>query len=43
MGASLDRDVKSREYGRFANMADPFGNGFDLIEFSRVGYDAVSR
>ena len=43
LGASLDRGVKSREYGRIANMADPFGNGFDLIEFSGSGYDAVSR
>ena len=43
LGASLDRDVKSCEYGRIANMADPFGNGFDLIEFSGAGYDAVSR
>jgi len=44
LGASLDREVKSREYGRIANMADPFGNGFDLIEFSGPdGYDGVSR
>lgn len=43
LGGSLDRDVKTREYGRIANMADPFGNGFDLIEFSAAGYDAVSR
>jgi predicted enzyme related to lactoylglutathione lyase len=43
LGASLDRDIKQREYGRIANMADPFGNGFDLIEFSGEGYDAVSR
>jgi predicted enzyme related to lactoylglutathione lyase len=43
MGASLDRNIKLREYGRIANMADPFGNGFDLIEFSGSGYDAVSR
>jgi predicted enzyme related to lactoylglutathione lyase len=43
MGASLDREIKLREYGRIANMADPFGNGFDLIEFSGSGYDAVSR
>jgi hypothetical protein len=35
--------IKLREYGRIANMADPFGNGFDLIEFSGSGYDAVSR
>lgn len=43
LGGSLDRGVKTREYGRIANMADPFGNGFDLIEFSGSGYDAVSR
>jgi len=42
-GGSLDRVINLREYGRFANMADPFGNGFDLIEFSGSGYDAVSR
>ena len=43
LGGSLDRDVKVREYGRIANMADPFGNGFDLVEFAGPGYDAVSR
>jgi predicted enzyme related to lactoylglutathione lyase len=43
VGGSLDREIKHREYGRIANMADPFGNGFDLIEFSGSGYDAVSR
>ena len=43
LGGSLDHDVKVREYGRIANMADPFGNGFDLIEFSGAGYDGVSR
>jgi predicted enzyme related to lactoylglutathione lyase len=42
-GAALDRDVKRREYGRIAHMADPFGNGFDLIEFSGLGYDEVKR
>jgi predicted enzyme related to lactoylglutathione lyase len=41
LGASLDRDITTCEYGRMANMADPFGNGFDLI--SGAGYDAVSR
>jgi predicted enzyme related to lactoylglutathione lyase len=43
LGATLDRDIQTREYGRMANMADPFGNGFDLIEFSGPGYDDVSR
>jgi hypothetical protein len=40
---SLDREVQIREYGRIANMGDPFGNGFDLIEFSGPGYDNVRR
>jgi predicted enzyme related to lactoylglutathione lyase len=43
LGGALDRPIESREYGRIANMADPFGNGFDLIEFSGPGYDNVSR
>jgi predicted enzyme related to lactoylglutathione lyase len=42
LGGSLDRPIGNREYGRIANMADPFGNGFDLIEFSGAGYDGVS-
>ncbi len=43
LGGTLDREIKTREYGRIANLADPFGNGFDLIEFSGAGYDNVSR
>jgi predicted enzyme related to lactoylglutathione lyase len=43
LGATLDREIQMREYGRMANMADPFGNGFDLIEFSGAGYDKVNR
>ena len=43
LGATLDRPVQDADYGRMANMADPFGNGFDLIEFFGSGYDAVSR
>jgi len=42
LGGSLDRAIQVREYGRMANMADPFGNGFDLIEFSGPGYDNLS-
>ena len=40
-GVTLDREIQIREYGHMANMADPFGNGFDLIEFSGPGYDDV--
>ena len=43
LGATLDRAIEQAEYGRMANLADPFGNGFDLIEFSGSGYDGVSR
>ena len=43
LAASLDRGIQIREYGRIANMADPFGNGFDLIEFLGPGYDDVKR
>ena len=43
LGATLDRPIQYRDYGRMANLADPFGNGFDLIEFSGVGYDSISR
>jgi hypothetical protein len=39
--ATLDRGIQIREYGRMANIADPFGNGFDLIEFLGWGYDDV--
>jgi len=42
-GGTLDRAIEVKEYGRIAYMADPFGNGFDLIEFSGPGYDLVRR
>lgn len=42
-GGSLKGEIKEREYGRIVNMADPFGNGFDLIEFSGDGYEGVDR
>lgn len=42
-GGTLSRPMKTREYGRIANMADPFGNGFDLIEFDGNAYEAVDR
>jgi predicted enzyme related to lactoylglutathione lyase len=43
LGAALDRPVQNCDYGRMANLADPFGNGIDLIEFSGAGYDGISR
>jgi len=40
-GATLERDIGEREYGRIAYLADPFGNGFDLIAFAPGGYDRL--
>jgi predicted enzyme related to lactoylglutathione lyase len=40
-GATLDAPVLERAWGRMANLADPFGNGFCLLEFKGKGYDAV--
>lgn len=31
-GATLERDIEVRSWNSIAYMADPFGNGFDLIE-----------
>ncbi|MCI0557260.1 MAG: hypothetical protein MN733_02105, partial [Nitrososphaera sp.] len=42
-GASLEGDIQVREWGRMANMADPFGNGFDLIELGPDGYEKLEN
>ena len=41
LGAKLERPVQDRRWGRMANMADPFGHGFDLLEFRGRGYDEL--
>jgi predicted enzyme related to lactoylglutathione lyase len=40
-GATLDQPVQVKAWGRMANLADPFGNGFCLLEFKGKGYDAL--
>jgi len=40
-GARLERDIVVRKWGRMANMSDPFGHGFCLLQFEGRGYDAV--
>jgi predicted enzyme related to lactoylglutathione lyase len=40
-GAVLVRALQERVWGRMANMVDPFGNPFDLIELARGGYDRI--
>jgi len=41
-GATLERDVTTRAYGQLALLADPFGNGFCLLEFTGRGYDEIA-
>jgi predicted enzyme related to lactoylglutathione lyase len=40
-GALLERGIEEQKWGRMANMADPFGHGFCLLEFRGRGYDEV--
>ena len=42
-GALIEGDVRTHKWGRIALMADPFGNGFCLIEFLGRGYDEISQ
>ena len=41
-GATLEADVATHPYGKLALMADPFGNGFCLLEFTGRGYDEIT-
>lgn len=40
-GAVQEGETLDLPYGRQAMFADPFGNGFCLIEFNARGYDAL--
>jgi predicted enzyme related to lactoylglutathione lyase len=41
-GAKVERDIEKKAWGRIAIFADPFGNGFCLLEFRGRGYDEVT-
>lgn len=41
-GATLERNVTTHAYGKLALLADPFGNGFCLLEFAGGGYDEIA-
>lgn len=41
LGATLERPISDRRWGRMASMADPFGHGIDLLEFKGRGYDEL--
>lgn len=40
-GATLERPIVSRKWGRMANLADPFGHGFCLLQFEGRGYGEI--
>lgn len=40
-GATLEVPIQTRRWGRIAQMADPFGHGFCLIQFLGRGYDEI--
>lgn len=41
-GATVEDPVSEHAYGRLALLADPFGNGFCLLQFAGRGYDAIT-
>jgi catechol 2,3-dioxygenase-like lactoylglutathione lyase family enzyme len=41
-GARVETSVESHPWGRIVGLADPWGNGFCLLEFSEAGYDAIA-
>lgn len=41
LGATLERPVAQRRWGRMASLADPFGHGIDLLQFQGRGYDEI--
>jgi predicted enzyme related to lactoylglutathione lyase len=41
-GATLDDPPTTHDWGRIAHLADPFGNGFCLIQFLGRGYDEIA-
>jgi predicted enzyme related to lactoylglutathione lyase len=40
-GAVLEMPVEDRAWGRIAGLADPFGHGLDLLQFTGRGYDEL--
>jgi predicted enzyme related to lactoylglutathione lyase len=41
-GALLEADLAEATWGSIAMFADPFGNGFCLVQFTARGYDAIA-
>lgn len=41
-GAQREGGIRSAPWGRLQRLADPFGHGLCLLEFSARGYDAIT-
>lgn len=41
-GATLEGAPRTRDWGRMALLADPFGHGFCLVQFIGRGYDEIA-
>ena len=42
-GANMEIDVRTHAWGRIAQLSDPFGNGFCLLQFTGRGYDEIAK
>jgi predicted enzyme related to lactoylglutathione lyase len=42
-GASVEEGITQKAWGSIALLADPFGNGFCLLQFAGRGYDEIAR
>ena len=42
-GASVESEIETHAWGRIALLADPFGNGFCLLQFTGRGYDEIAK
>ena len=42
-GARQETGIRSEAYGRIVGLADPFGHGFCLIQFTGRGYDEITQ
>ena len=41
-GATIETEVQTHAWGTIALLADPFGNGFCLLQFTGRGYDEIA-
>jgi predicted enzyme related to lactoylglutathione lyase len=42
-GARVEIEPRTHSWGRIAQLSDPFGNGFCLLEFLGRGYDEIAK